>query len=82
MIKAYSKNANILFIGLTDENVERLTKDQPIRFNLKQLGLNDANGDIVIFHGKTEIELKKMMFQAGLIDVNKTEIRDYKADKN
>ena len=59
-------------LGLSDENVRRLTQDQPIKFNLKELGLMDL--DVVIFNGKTEEEITKMMSDAGLIDPIKTTI--------
>lgn len=78
MIKAISGNKIIL--GLSDENVKRLTNDQPIKFNLKDLGLSDF--DVFIFHGKTEQEMQKMMKDAGLIHPTKTIIKDSNSDKN
>lgn len=71
---------NMVMLGLSDENVKRLTHDQPIKFNLKELGLQDM--DIVIFHGKTEQEMASMLKMAGLIHPTKTIIQDSNSDKN
>jgi len=78
MIKALK--GNMIMLGLSDENVKRLTNDQPIKFNLKELGLFDY--EVVIFHGKTEQEMAKMMKDAGLIHPTKTIIKDSNSDKN
>lgn len=78
MIKATIENMVIL--GLSDENIQRLTHDQPIKFNLKELGMGDIN--ILIFHGKTEQEMKQTMMEAGLIHPTKTIMKDSNADKN
>lgn len=78
MIKALK--GNMIILGLSDENVKRLTNDQPIKFNLKELGLSDY--DVFIFNGKTEQEMQKMMKDAGLIHPTKTIIKDSNANKN
>ena len=56
-----------ILIGLSDENVKRLKKGQPIKFNLVELGLEPR--DVVIVHGKTEdsihAELEKVYGKAG-----------------
>ena len=43
---------NTIILGLSDENLERLKGDEPIYFNLKELGLTDTN--VYIFNGKDE----------------------------
>lgn len=78
MIKALK--GNMIILGLSDENVKRLTNDQPIKFNLKELGLSDM--DVFIFHGKTEQVMQKMMKDAGLIHPTKTIIKESNFDKN
>ncbi|MES2287442.1 MAG: hypothetical protein V4547_17240 [Bacteroidota bacterium] len=78
MIKAIQGNRIIL--GLSDENLERLKKDQPIKFNLKELGLQDV--EVFIFNGKTEQVMQKMMIDAGLIHPTKTKINDSRAEQN
>lgn len=50
MIKLRKDNKIIL--GLSDENLRRLKDDQPIKFNLKELGLEDV--EVIIFNGKDE----------------------------
>ena len=57
MIKA--KRGNQLVLGLSDENLERLKKDQPIKFNLNELGMGDI--EVFIFNGKDEQTMQKMM---------------------
>lgn len=56
MIKAVAGNAVIL--GLSDENMKRLSEGKPIKFNLKDLNL-PIDLDIVIFNGRTEEEMYK-----------------------
>ncbi len=50
---------NLIILGLSDQNLERLKKDQPIKFNLQELGLGDI--DVLIFNGKDEQEMYKML---------------------
>lgn len=57
MIKALKDNTIIL--GLSDENINRLKSDQPIRFNLKDLGLQDI--EVLIFNGRSEESMYLMM---------------------
>lgn len=78
MIKAVK--GNMLILGLSDENLKRLQQDQPIKFNLKELGLDDI--DVLIFNGKDEQAMQKTMIDAGLIHPTKTIIKDSRADKN
>lgn len=76
MIKALRGNQIIL--GLSDENIERLKKDQPIKFNLQEMGLQDL--DIFIFNGRDNQTMYQMMKDA--IDPVKTIIQDSRADQN
>lgn len=46
-----------IILGLSDMNIARLKLGQPIKFNLKALGLEDR--EVYIFHGKDEAEMKK-----------------------
>jgi hypothetical protein len=51
MIKA--KKGNLIILGLSDENMKRLAKGQPIKFNMKKdLDMEDI--DVLIFNGHTE----------------------------
>lgn len=78
MMKA--KADKMIILGLSDENIKRLKQNQPIKFNLKEFGMQDM--DVLIFNGKDEFTMKKMMFEAGLINPDKTQIKDDWADKN
>ena len=51
MIKAKCNNGDLIF-GLSEENVTRLKKGEPIVFNLSKLGLEDRR--VMICYGKTE----------------------------
>ena len=46
------KTGNSIVLGLSDENMKRLAADQPIKFNLKELGLQDIQ--VFIFNGRNE----------------------------
>ena len=50
--------------GLSEGNLQKLRQDMPIVVELEQLGLT---GSLVIFYGKTESEIYKMMKDGGLI---------------
>ncbi len=78
MIKALQGNRIIL--GLSDGNLERLKKDEPIKFNLNELGLPDY--EVIIFNGKTEQDMHKAMIDANLIHPTKTIIKDSRAKNN
>ena len=60
----------LLLFGVSDENVKRLTADQPVVVRPedihKLLGGKEIGG-IVIFHGKTEADIKATMVEQGLI---------------
>lgn len=66
MIKAKTDNAVI--IGLSDENMKRLSIGQPIKFNLKEMGFQDL--DVVIFNGRTEESMMQEL-QNAAIEVGK-----------
>lgn len=53
MIKAKLSNGDLVF-GLSEENVRRLKEGQPVKINLKDMGLEDRN--ILIVYGETEGE--------------------------
>lgn len=72
------KSGNTLIFGLTDENIKRLTDNQPIKFNLQEMGMDDIN--IFIIHGKDEQYFRDLFKDK--INPEKTIIQDYKADKN
>ncbi len=76
MIKA--KRGNDLILGLSDTNLQRLQKGEPIKFNLSELGMGD--GDVIIFHGKDEQIMKTMMRDS--IHPHKTILKDSRADQN
>lgn len=61
MVKA-RKGDNII-IGLSDENMKRLKKGEPIRFNLKELHAGDIT--VYIFNGRTEDSMALTMQQMG-----------------
>lgn len=57
MIKA--RKGNTIILGLSDENMKRLAKDQPIKFTLKDLKLQLSpehydDYEVLIFNGRTE----------------------------
>ncbi|GAF95614.1 unnamed protein product [marine sediment metagenome] len=56
MIKA--KSGDLYILGLSKENLLRLQQDQPILFNLSELGLK---GRMAILYGETEEELTNMI---------------------
>jgi len=58
MIKAVTTKGDII-LGLSNENIRRLKKGEPITFNLQELIGSDRN--VIIFHGKTEKEMLKTM---------------------
>lgn len=60
MIKA--RAGNLVIIGLSDENLDKLRDDKPIKFNAGELGLND-DLDIIIFNGRTEKEMAEMVMK-------------------
>jgi len=77
MIKA--KKGNMLVIGLSDENLKKLKADQPIKFNMKEVGF-DQDVDVFIFNGKDE----QTMFQMLKASINplKTVFKSDRAKEN
>jgi hypothetical protein len=51
---------NLIFLGLSEENIRRLKLGDPIKFNMKQLGL-PVDYDILIFYGETEDKMAQMI---------------------
>jgi translation initiation factor 2 alpha subunit (eIF-2alpha) len=76
MVKALK--GNMIILGLSDKNIEKLKQDMPIKFNLKELGLPDY--DVLIFTAKDEQAMYEMM--KGAIDPLKTIIKDDNAKSN
>lgn len=72
------RKGNILVFGITDENIERMKKDEPIKFNLNELGLDDIT--VYICRGKDEKELYEQ-FKEG-INPLKTIIKDSRSGEN
>jgi hypothetical protein len=76
MIKA--KKGSLILLGLSDTNIERLKKGQPIKFNLQELGLGDY--DVLIFYGKDEQSMQQELKE--FIHPFKTIITDSRAKEN
>lgn len=76
MVKIVKNNCIIL--GLSEENMNRLKNDEPIGFNLKDLGLEDRK--IFIFYGKDNQTMYQMFKDQ--IDPLKTIIIDHNAKNN
>lgn len=64
------KDGIILGIGLSEENVKRLKDKKPIRFQLKDFGLDEDvldnidDYEITIVYGETEEDIVKYMKEA------------------
>lgn len=73
MIKASIQTktgGTLLLLGLSDENIRRLTKDEPVLVrpeDVKTLLGNHQLEGLVIFHGATEADIKASMVKHGLI---------------
>lgn len=63
MIKA--RMGNVVFVGLSRGNVERLLQDMPIRFDGMEVGIPGIL--FVIMGGETEPDIMKQFSDAGLI---------------
>lgn len=61
MIKA--RKNNFVLLGLSEENLKRLRRDQPIKFNMKDLGLPDM--EVIIFYGETEEDMVNLLLDHG-----------------
>jgi len=69
----------VVILGLTGENVTRLTAGEPIRFNLSDLGLPPCL--VVICYGRTEEAITRdleshRLLPAGTADEIKARVRD------
>jgi hypothetical protein len=67
MIKALAHDEAgkpVVFLGITDRNVEKLTQGMPIHVDLRELG-GEVEVRILIFHGKDEEALEKLMLKDG-----------------
>lgn len=53
------KRGDTIFLGLSDENMKRLKEGKPIRFNLKDLGLQDTT--VYIFNGTDEQSMAEFL---------------------
>lgn len=69
MIKAKLNNGDII-LGLSRKNIALLQEGRPIKFNLKDMGLEDRT--VLIVFGETEESLYEAMLP--LIDLNKTKL--------
>lgn len=49
---AHGKDHELIVLGLSQENINRLQKDQPIHLDLKELGIEGIR--ILLFAGETE----------------------------
>lgn len=68
MIKATGKTGDgrpMVLLGLSGENVTRLMADEPIRFDLAELGLPSMV--VVIVGGRTEDAITEKLREAGLL---------------
>jgi hypothetical protein len=52
-------DGEMVFLGLSHENLRRLKNNQPINLNFKDIGFEDR--EIIIFSGKDENEMAKTM---------------------
>ena len=78
MLKAVA-GKNII-LGLSDDNIEKIKAGRPISFNLKDIGLEDRN--VLIFYGKTELDMYKELRDKGLIHPYYTIMKDSNAKNN
>lgn len=76
MIKA--KKGYQLILGLSDENIRRLKNDEPIKFNMKDVGFGDI--EVFIFAGKDEQTMQQQLKHA--IHPYKTVIKRDRAKEN
>lgn len=68
MIKARGRagdGQSLVILGLSGENVTRLFADEPIRFNLAELGLPPCY--VVIVGGRTEAAIAERLERVGLL---------------
>lgn len=82
MFKAAAKLKDgqaLLVLGLSELNVTRLMNDQPIRFNLSDIGAPAIMGlpamEVLIVGGRTEEAIVEQLKAEGLISVDAVEHR-------
>ena len=63
MIKAKLGKNDLLF-GLSEGNIRKLKKGEPIKIDLKEMGME---GTIFICYGKTEMDIMYDLKKAGMI---------------
>ena len=57
------KDSTVYLVGLSADNIMRLIKhDDPIMFNMTELGFPEGTGHVVIVYGKTEQEIQERLF--------------------
>ncbi len=76
MIKAgiNDKDNPVLVAGLTQENIDRLKKYEPIKITLESFGVK-LSGTLLIMYGETTEHIEQQFREAGLIN-SKTKIID------
>ncbi len=52
----------VIGIGLSDENIRRLTDGQPMIFSIDEMGFE--NTEVLILHGETEDKIKAAVLSA------------------
>jgi len=72
------KKGNAMVIGLSDENMKRLSEGKPIKFNMRELDFPDI--EVYIFNGRTEHSMA-LQFK-DIIDPLKTIVIDHNAPNN
>lgn len=73
MLKA--KADNLIILGITDENIKRLKKGQPISVDLDEIDAKCACNELIIFYARDEDELVQAV-QPHI--TNKTKIHEAK----
>lgn len=67
------KGNPLIGIGLSRKNCERLLAGDPIKFNLREVGL-EHNIEVIVFGGETEQSMAAMLQADGLIDPEHTHV--------
>lgn len=75
MIKASAKDPktgkNVMILGLSEMNIEKLKNGYPIRFDSDNFGVP---GKVFIFYGKTEQSMFDDLKNAGMVSSDETNI--------
>lgn len=58
---------SILFLGLSDMNVEKLQQDMPIHVDTHQAPLPGPPDIVVVFHGKSEEAMTAKLLEVGIL---------------